>query len=179
MWNDWAVPKLPEEDRRRWLQDTLVASIAQVVFKNDRVDEVVIIPDLYDDVTAVLADAKLPATFPPQEGIPKEQIEREFAAYCKGIVVRTATIEQLSTAEAMNIPPESIFIRLITANMKMVAFLDEWDKSNGLTASLLSMGSTILPSANERRLLFLFSHLMDLKENNKKKIQMATSIPNF
>lgn len=149
-----------EEEKIQWFKDTIGPTIAKITLTGDRVEEIIVADDLFDIAATALLEMPLPADFPDQANIPREQVQTDFADYCRQIKVRTATIEQLAIPDD-TIAPEHLFIRPITAKMKVQGFVEQWDRSLGFTETLRGMGCPFDFSLEEKKMLFGFAHLMN------------------
>lgn len=150
----WPLMSLDESDKIQWFKDTIGATIGKITLTGDRVEEIIVADDLYDAAAEAMLDMPLPADFPDQPGVTRDQLERDYAAYCKSILVRTATIEQLAIPETENVAPEMQFIRPITSRMKVQGFLEHWDKTIGFTETIRMAGCPFDYTVEEKKLIF-------------------------
>ncbi len=157
--DNWPLMSCSHEEKVEWFRDVIGARITQVLLSNDRVTEIVVVDDLYDVASEALEDMPLPDSFPDQQNITRDQLAREFSNFCKGLVIRTATLESMYT-ENDDVPPDLQFIGLVTEGMRIRRFIEDWDRSIGFTAGLRAVGCPFNFSFEELKLLFGFSHLM-------------------
>lgn len=162
-----------EEEKIQWFKDTIGSTIGKITLTGDRVEEIILVDELYDVAAEALSNMSLPADFPDQPNIPREQLEKDFALYCKQIMLRTATVEQLAVGD--DVSPELIFIRPVTSRMKFQGFLDHWDKSIGFSEGLQRMQCPFEYSPDEKKMLFGFAHLMNCMAMQSR--QMMANAP--
>lgn len=160
-----------EEEKTQWFKDTVGSTIAKITLSGDRVEELILVDELYDAASEALSNMPLPAEFPDQPNIPRENLEKDFAAYCNTIIIRTATVEQLAIAE--DVSPEIQFIRPVTTKMKFQGFLDHWDRSLGFSETLARMQCPFEFSPEEKKMLFGFAHLMNCIAMQSKQMSNA------
>lgn len=152
--------QLTDEEKVQWFKDTIGPIIGQITKTGDRVEEIVVVDELYETASDALSEIDLPADFPDQPNITREQLANDFRAYCNQIMIRTATIDHLAVPDE-TIPPELIFIRPITSKMRINGFIDSWDRSVGFTEGLKQIGCSFDFAPEEKKLLFGFAHLMN------------------
>ncbi len=154
----------------------MIPQIAKITLNGDRVEELIVVDELYDAVAEAMDDAPLPNDFPDQEGIPKEQVEADFKEFCKSIAVRSCSLEQLVTPNPDAIPPEVQFIRPVTMGMKIQGYIEHWDAAIGFSESLKQTGCPISFSFNEKKMLFGIAHLLNvLAANQARQVQAANN----
>lgn len=151
--------KCTQEEQSEWFNDTIGSLIAKITLSGDRVEEIVVVDELYDVAAETITKINLPTDFPDQANITRDQLARDFSSYCSQIVLRTATSEQLAVVD--DISPELIFIRPITSKMKVTAFVEQWDKSIGFSETLKMMGTPFEYSFEDKKMLFGIAHLMN------------------
>lgn len=144
------------------MKDTVVPQIAKITLQGDRVEEIIVVEDLYDVVAEAMESAPLPTDFPDQQGIARDQVEVDFREYCKSIVIRTAAIEHLAVPDPESIPPEVQFIRPVTMSMKIQGYIEHWDGAIGFTESLRVTGCPVSFTFNEKKMIFGLLHAMNL-----------------
>ena len=171
---NWTVLQKSEEDKVVWVKEFILPKVIQISMTEDRVEDIITIDELYSAVNTALNEATLPADFPEQSGVTREQVEKDFSDFCKTITVKVATADNLSVPD-QDIDPGLVYVRLITYNMKQQSFLESWDQSIGFTAGLRSKGYPILPTMNEKRLLFFFLQMINTVSEQSQKIQAATA----
>lgn len=157
-----------EEEKIQWFKDTVGDTIAKVLLQGDTVDELIVVDQLYDCAAEALADMPLPTSFPEQQNLTREQLASNFTAFCKGIVLRTATHEQLAVVNE-DLPPELIFIRPVTRGMKVHSFIESWDNQIGFSAGLKQSNCPFEFSFDDKKLLFGFSYLMSCLSANAQE----------
>lgn len=168
-----------EEEKIQWFNDTVGSTIAKITLTGDRVEEIVVVDDLYDVAAEALTNISLPADFPEQEGVSRDQLSQNFADYCKQIMIRTATVEQLSIPDE-TIPVDQIFIRPVTTKMKFQGFINQWDQATGFTESLRAMGTPFDFSLEEKKLFYGISVLLNcLAANNNSTREIPASSENM
>jgi hypothetical protein len=149
-----------EEQKTEWFKETIGPTIAKITLSGDSVEELIIVDELYDAATEALNSMPLPADFPQQQNVTKDQLERDFADYCKQITIRTATVEQLALQDE-SISPEILFIRPVTTKMKFQGFLEHWDRQLGFTEGLRMLQCPFDYTTEEKKMLFGFAHMMN------------------
>ncbi len=134
-------------------------TIAKITLSGDRVEEILLVDELYDVAAEALTNMPLPLDFPEQPNITREQVEKDFSGYCQQIMLRTATIEQLAIPDD-NISPEYLFIRPVTTKMKFQGYIEHWDRALCFTKGLRANQCPFDYSLEEKKLLFgLAQHL--------------------
>lgn len=175
---NWPLMSCSDEEKVQWFRETYSALIAKITLEGDRVDEIIVVDNLYDTASEALNEMPLPKDFPDQN-VPREQVERDFTAYCKTIRIRTATFEQLAQFDE-NASPDQQFIRLLTVGMKMTGFIESWDRSLAFSEGLAQMGCPFNFSFDEKKLIFGLSHLMNcLALQAAKQSQESTNVEMF
>jgi len=163
-----------EEEKIQWFKDTIGATIGKITLSGDRLEEIILVEELYDIAAEALSDMPLPADFPDQPNVTRDQVERDFTAYCKQVTLRTATIEQLTVPDE-DLSPEYLFIRPVTSKMKFQGFIDHWDRGIGFTEGLRAIGCPFDYSPEEKKMMFGFAHLMNcLSIQANKQAQMPS-----
>lgn len=157
---NWPLMECSEAEITEWFKETVGPTIAKITLSGDRVEELIIVDELYDAATEALNNMPLPADFPEQPNVTKDQLERDFADYCKAIVVRTATVEQLALQDE-SISPEILFIRPVTTKMKFQGFLEHWDRQLGFSEGLRMLQCPFDYTPEEKKMLFGFAHMMN------------------
>lgn len=178
MLEKWPLMQCTEEEKIQWFKDSVGSTIGKITLTGDRVEEIVVVDELYDTAAAALEDIPLPSEFPDQPNVSREQLERDFAAYCKQLVIRTATVEQLAIPD-MTLSPEFVFIRPITSKMKIQGFLDQWDRSIGFSEGLRSMGCPLEFSLEDKKLIFGMTHMMNCLAMQSSRQTMTPSNVNM
>lgn len=173
---NWPLMKCTDAEKIEWFQNVVGANIAKITLSGDRVEELVVVDELYETAADAMNSMPLPESFPDQENVTRDQLARDYAEYCKQIVIRDATIEQLALPEDTS--PEFLFIRPITARMKINSFIDQWDRSMGFTEGLRAMNTPFDYTLEEKKLIFGLGHLMNCFASQHNKMMNVSSPTN-
>lgn len=172
----WFLLQLNKEEQLQWVSDYIVPKIAQITLSSqDRVEEVVVVEQLFDLVsealqTAELSDAVIKSviTVPENTELPQDTINKireDFSAYLKQLKVRTALIDHLIVSE--DVSPDVQFIRLVTYKMRVQGFMQQWDQQIGFSQSLQSMGCPFAYNFDEMKMIFGVYHALSLFASNQ------------
>jgi len=167
-----------EEEKVQWAKDNLSSTISKFALSGDRVEEIVVVDDLYDTICTALTDVPLPLDFPIQENMTRDQIERDFKQYCSMVVVRTASIDQLALPDE-SIAPDVLFIRPVTSRMKYQGFIDQWDRSVGFSQALRAMGCPFEFSPDEKKLIMGLTMALGSMMQQAAGNNMPTATPDL
>lgn len=169
-YESWEFPKKTKLEQIEWFQENVIREIAYVTLNSinsptpDRVEEVIVHEDLIEVVNEAMHNAVLPDDV-EQPGVTREQLATEFASFCKSIPVRAYPLDKFVLPVEANLPAENQFIRIITTTLRTAAILDRWDQSIGFTQSLIQRGTPILPTLEEKKMLFFLHQLLSLVAN--------------
>jgi hypothetical protein len=170
--DNWAILKLPVEEQVQWFKDTVVPSVAAVSANKDRVEEIIVVENLLDVASEAMQDCQLPADFPDQKGVSREQLANDFKNYCKEIMVRGVPVDQMVLVE--DVAEDYQFIRLISFNARKNHFLQHWDNQLGVTRSLAEKGIAIIPTPEQLEQMFLFVHVIQCATEQQSKLVQAS-----
>jgi hypothetical protein len=151
---------MTQEEQKTWFETHLIPRVANFSLQGDVVEEIYIVDELFDVVAEVLSNASLPEDF-PLNGMDKEFANENFRTYCsQNIVLRPARLDQLAIPN-VEIAPEMQFLRIQTTGMKLRQFLDHWDGELGFTESLKMRQIPVVPSYEDKKILFLLTYLLE------------------
>lgn len=181
----WDLIQKSKEEQVQWFRETVIVELAQmfplVLTERDEIEEVYIIDRLAEPLVEALNSAEIPDELIPdvskqipggQEAV--EQIKQAFRQFCSQISVFPTPLEQFVNSNVGLLPQERQFIHVTTREQKARAYVEAWDQKMQITTSLRQGGCPVTPTYQEKRMLFLFAHMLDRMSQMGPKIQKAT-----
>lgn len=165
--DQWPLLKCEKTEQIDWFQKTILPQVIEISKQGDRLEELLVVDELFDIASEALEDAQLPEGV-TQEGINQDQLEQDFKQYCKTILIRAVSSDRLAQPEAQNLPPEVQFIRPITFGMKLQSYVEQWDEAIGFTNTLRQTGCPVSFNFTEKKMLFGIAHLLSCLGNQQK-----------
>jgi len=179
---EWNLLTKPEEEQVELVRDYVCNKLVEISKQKDIAQEIYVVDALYSVVEAALANPKLPDSFelttPEGEKVDKDKLEQDFKSYCETLVVRPTSLDKLIKPEQSELDQ---FIVFLTAVGKRRNFIDYWDNSIKLSATLAQNGVPIQPTYDQRELLYLIMEAFKCttkaemeSQLNQRNIELAT-----
>lgn len=173
----WPLLQESQPDQTIWFQQMIIPQIVRVLLSDDEVDEVIVLEDLAPAAQEAFSNPSISldllVNLAPQFSAQAEDLKEKLEAFIPNIPIKAEIVDKLVNPMVLNLDPEILFVRIVTASVKERGYIDYWDQQIGFSRSLGERGIPVKFSYDQRKLLFGLAHLLFALNDQKSKVVTA------